>query len=379
MKRFLAVLLGVLFLAPVLCAGVMNLKYLEREKNVAPAIDAETGVIVIKHKNNEVKLLLNYPYVISGGSIIRIDSAPQADNGEIFISEMAYEEITALLTGKKAEAPAIKVQAAVKETSVPDDGIYIKETEVPGPVVKAEAKAKKPEPTPAGTPLTRVTERSPKKDGPKVIILDPGHGGVDPGAVGPSGLYEKDVVLDIALRAEKLIKQQPGVKVLLTRSTDTFVSLKDRAIFANNNRADLFISIHCNASPNRRAKGTRTYIYSRVASSKEAAASAKFENRQVGMFEFLLNDLRKGAYELLSVEMAGNIQHSLVKQLRLKWEPTERAPFYVLSNTNMPSVLVESAFISNRDEEKKLNTPAFREQLAQGIHEGVKEYLERTK
>lgn len=377
MKRFLTAVLGFLFLAPALCAGVMNLKYLEREKNVAPAIDAETGVIVIKNKKNEIKLLLNYPYVISGNTIIRIDSAPQADNGEIFISEMAYEEISALLTGKKAEAPAVKVKAAVKETPVQDDGIYIKETAVPTPVVKAEAK--KPEPTPAGTPLARVGESPPKKDGPKVIIIDPGHGGVDPGAIGPSGLYEKDIVLEIALRAEKLIKQQPGVKVLLTRGTDTFVSLKDRAVYANNNRADLFISIHCNASPNRSAKGTRTYIYSRVASSKEAAASAKFENRQVGMFEFLLNDLRKGAYELLSVEMAGNIQHSLVKQLKLKWEPTERAPFYVLANTNMPSVLVEAAFISNRDEEKKLNTPEFREQLAQGINSGVKEYLERTK
>lgn len=378
MKK-ICVFMAALLVPALLQAGIMNIKYIEREKNVLSATDADTGVITIRNKNAEVRLLLNYPYIISGNSIIRIDSAPQSDGGEIFISKMAYEEIAAILSGGKKETPPVRTVVTQKQEEPEADAPYIREA----PAKKdAAPAARTPESTPVPGQLRqarqpRQAEAQPQGD--KVIILDPGHGGVDPGAIGPSGIYEKDVVLDIALKAERLIRQQPGVRVLLTRKDDTFVSLRDRAVFANNNKADLFISIHCNASPNRKARGTRTYIYSRVASSKEAAASAKFENRQAGMFEFLLNDLRKGLYELLSIEMAGNIQHSLVKKLKLKWEPTERAPFYVLANTNMPSVLVEVAFISNREEEKKLNDSAFRELVAQGINAGVKEYIQRTK
>jgi N-acetylmuramoyl-L-alanine amidase len=165
----------------------------------------------------------------------------------------------------------------------------------------------------------------------------------------------------------------------MTRDDDTFISLKDRAVFANNKDADLFVSIHCNASRSRDAKGTRTYIYSRVASSKDAADAAKAENKSAGALEFLLNDLRKGADEYLSIEAAGNIQHSLVKSLALKWLPTERAPFYVLANTDMPSVLVEAAFISNWAEAGKLSDTNFRDRVAKGIETGIMEYLQKIK
>ncbi|HDQ25472.1 MAG TPA: N-acetylmuramoyl-L-alanine amidase [bacterium] len=120
-------------------------------------------------------------------------------------------------------------------------------------------------------------------------------------------------------------------------------------------------------------------MYSSVASSKEAAAAAKFENRAAGAFEFLLNDLRKNAFEYLSIELAGNIQHSLARSLKLKWMPTERAPFYVLANTAMPSVLVEAAFISNTQEEQMMKGGGFRDKMASGISEGIKKYLETLK
>jgi N-acetylmuramoyl-L-alanine amidase len=174
------------------------------------------------------------------------------------------------------------------------------------------------------------------------------------------------------------LQKQP-VDVVITRDDDTFISLKNRAFFANKKDADLFISIHCNASRSREAKGTRTYIYSRVASSKDAAAAAKAENKSAGALEFLMNDLRKGADEYLSIEAAGNIQHSLIKNLALKWLPTERAPFYVLANTNMPSVLVEAAFISNYSEASKLNDTNFRDKVASGISDGIMEYLQKIK
>jgi len=212
----------------------------------------------------------------------------------------------------------------------------------------------------------------------KLIVLDPGHGGNDPGATGYNGLREKDVVLNVAQLVKRHLKSY-NADVLLTRDTDEFITLKNRAIYANSRKADLFVSIHCNASGNRSASGTRSYIYDRVASSKEAAEAAKFENKNTGALEFLMNDLRKSAYEYLSIEAAGNIQQDLISGLKLKWMPTERAPFYVIANTNMPSVLVEIAFISNPKEEQKLDSPGFKDEVSISIAKGITQYLDKVK
>lgn len=391
MKRIVIALMLLLALG-VVCAApseeLVNLRYLEQEKGVAASYSWDRGEIVLKKNNIEMKLFLNYPYLVCADYSVRLDTPPFTENGSIFIGGYTYDKIVETLENKRvkpasagfvaAQAEAVQKET-VKSAYVPPAGVTpvaAMEKEEPTRIVNSAAvKTPKPEDTPEAI---LVEESAPNKRARKLIVLDPGHGGNDPGAIGPNGLQEKDVVLGVALRVKNYLQQNP-VDVVITRDDDYFVTLKNRAIFANKKDADLFVSIHCNASRSRDAKGTRSYIYSRVASSKDAAEAAKWENKSVGALEFLMNDLRKGADEYLSIEAAGSIQHSLVKSLALKWLPTERAPFYVLANTNMPSVLVEAAFISNYAEASKLNDTVFRDKVAKGISDGIMEYMQKIK
>lgn len=185
----------------------------------------------------------------------------------------------------------------------------------------------------------------------KLIVLDPGHGSIqpggwsDPGAVGPSNLYERDVVLDVAQRLAKKLEAK-GAKVILTRTGDTNLTLAGRAQIANNNNADIFVSIHCDAHTNRSIGGTTTYYYGEVSGQRE---------------------VRK--------KLAMTVQEELVKALGLRNIGIREANFAVLRHTRMPSILVETAFISNPQEEKLLATPEFREKIAEGIFQGIQKYF----
>ncbi len=388
MEKILLAAVLLAFLPPGVMAEpgeeIVSLKYLQMQKGASVSCSWDKGEIRIKKAGVEAKLLLNCPYIICGDSIVRVDTPPFTEGGNIYIGGYTYEAISGILdSGGVNKARVNATAAAVRATATPDNEPPPVLVEKPAAIKTAKLSpvAKKTVPparvkTP--TPAVVVEEKPPQKRARKYIVLDPGHGGNDPGAIGPNNLKEKDAVLAIALRVKDYLRSQP-VEVFITRSSDKYISLKDRAVFANKKDADLFVSIHCNASPSRAVRGTRTYIYSRVASSKEAAAAAKFENKAAGMFAFLLNDLRKNADEYLSIEAAGNIQHCLVKSLGLRWSPTARAPFYVLANTNMPSVLVETAFISNYSEAKKLKDDGFRDKVAKGIADGIGEYLKKIK
>jgi N-acetylmuramoyl-L-alanine amidase len=315
-----------------------------------------------------VYMVINYPFVVSDKKTVRTDFSPYTESGYLYISAMTADKIKSLVSAGTQKEPAaeqvIKPVQAVTALA-PKPTAAVKQTEV----MKEEAVTAE-----ESKPVTTIKKAS----GRKLIVLDPGHGGNDPGAIGFEGLNEKDVVLRVAQRVKDYLKPY-NADVLLTRNTDEFITLKNRAIFANSRKADLFVSIHCNASNNRTASGTRSYIYNRVASSKEAAEAAKFENKNTGAFDFIMNDLRKSAYEYLSIELAGNIQRDLINGLKLKWLPTERAPFYVIANTNMPSVLVEIAFISNPNEENKLKTNEFKDKVANNIALGITQYMEKVK
>jgi N-acetylmuramoyl-L-alanine amidase len=396
MKRIILAAFLILFSAGVMAqpaAEFTNLRYLEQEKGASISYNWDTGEITITKAGVQARIFLNHPCVMSGGSVYRMDTPPFVEGGEIFIGSSASETIAGILDGKPGEhagAPAATAAVTAAATAQEQDNepapvIVEKPTAAPRKQI-----AEKPAPTPTPvvdrippapipvkpTEAAVVEEKPPQKHARKLIVLDPGHGGNDPGAIGPTKLEEKEVVLEVAKQVKKYLSAYP-FDVYITRDDDTFIPLKNRALFANKKDADLFVSIHCNSSPSHEARGTRTYIYSRVASSQEAAEAAKYENRSVGMLDFLLNDLRKGADEYLSIEAAGNIQHSLVKSLALRWEPTARAPFYVLANTNMPSVLVEIAFISNYNEAARLAEAGFRDKIARGITEGIVEYLKK--
>lgn len=218
------------------------------------------------------------------------------------------------------------------------------------------------------------------------IVLDPGHGGKDPGAVGPKGLREKDVVLALARRIKPQLEAR-GYEVLMTRDQDVFVELADRARFANENRADLFVSIHTNASKNRNVRGIETYFLG-VAKDRQSSETAMLENavsevNALSDLEQILHSLMNQNNMWHSSILAETVQDSLHGELNgrygtIKNLGVKQAPFFVLSKTSMPAVLIETAFISNSSAEKLLERSDFRDTLSDSITKGIINYTKRV-
>jgi N-acetylmuramoyl-L-alanine amidase len=223
------------------------------------------------------------------------------------------------------------------------------------------------------------------------IVIDAGHGGHDPGAVGPNSIHEKDVVLDIALKVKKILMKDPMNEVLLTRERDIFIPLEERTAFANRKNADLFVSIHANASANRSAKGIETYLLNwtddeeanRVAARENRISLRKMRemNRQFDAVKVITDDLNRQSKRDESVKLANYIQRSMVFNLddthKVFDHGVKQALFYVLVGAKMPSVLAEVSFISNPEEEKLLSRDSYRMELAKSIAEGVHAYFNR--
>jgi N-acetylmuramoyl-L-alanine amidase len=215
------------------------------------------------------------------------------------------------------------------------------------------------------------------------IVIDAGHGGHDPGTIGRRGLQEKDLVLDVALRLERLVRQELRTDVILTRSTDVFVPLEERTAIANQKEADLFVSVHANASRNPTANGIETY-YLNFAKSPHAEQVAAREN---AISPATLKDLQNLVKAITlnskideSRDLASSIQESMVSGAGEQHEANDRgvhtAPFYVLIGANMPAVLAEIAFVTHPEDEKRLKTPQYRELVARSLLRGLRGYLE---
>ena len=215
------------------------------------------------------------------------------------------------------------------------------------------------------------------------IVVDAGHGGHDTGTIGPNGLQEKDLVLDVALKLGKLLENKLGAEVVYTRDDDTFIPLETRTAIANKEQADLFISIHANSSSDQTARGVETY-YLNFTSSRDALEVAARENAVSEQSIHELQDLVKkiALKEKIeeSREFAADVQKSLYTGLNAK-NPGERnrgvkkAPFVVLIGANMPSILAEISFVSNPRDEKKLKTNLYRQQIAESLYKGVAKYI----
>ncbi len=215
------------------------------------------------------------------------------------------------------------------------------------------------------------------------IVLDPGHGGKDPGAVGPRGLKEKDVTLALAKKVKPLLEEQ-GYTVLMTRDSDVFVQLHERTAFANQNKADLFISIHTNASHSRSVRGIETYFLG-VAKSREASETAMLENaisqQALSDLEKILLDLTRTSNLKQSSVLAESIQENLFGGLAAKYRGlrnlgVKQASFYVLIGAQMPAVLIETSFISNPTGENLLARDDYRNVLARSILKGIEDYAD---
>ena len=222
----------------------------------------------------------------------------------------------------------------------------------------------------------------------QVIVLDAGHGGHDPGAIGPRGLQEKDVVLDITRRVARMLESGPGVKVALTRTGDYFVPLRERAAFANTQRADLFVSIHANAHRVSGSEGVETYFLSSEASDTEARQVAALENGviqlespssrgRMDILKTILWDLAQSEFQAESSRLAETVQDSITFSLGIPNRGVKQAGFYVLGGVAMPAILVEIGFVTNKKEERRLQDSGYREQVARAIYAGLAEYKRR--
>ncbi len=245
---------------------------------------------------------------------------------------------------------------------------------------------------PSGGPVGAMGEspapdaEAPHQKAAFTVVIDAGHGGTEDGARGPSGLLEKEVTLDVARRLRARLQGDSGTEVLLTRDDDRTVGLDERTAIANHARADLFVSIHANSSRRDSAHGSETYFLSYQATDDEARAVAAVENNalrlddgvqgQTGL-EMVLWDLAQSAYLKESSDLAEMIQDRLNDLLGVRNRGIKQAPFRVLMGATMPAVLVEVAFISSPEEEKRLREPAFKDSLAQAVAESVRRFREK--
>jgi N-acetylmuramoyl-L-alanine amidase len=274
---------------------------------------------------------------------------------------------------------------------------------------EVETASVKPPPTPpaSGETGTRSLETSPAKPAPvppkaaaptqsgsrtltrvlglKIgrIVIDPGHGGHDTGTVGPTGLREKDVVLDVGLRLKKLLEQKAGCDVVMTRSDDTFIPLEERTAIANEKAADLFVSIHANASRDRSARGIETY-YLNFTSSPDALEVAARENATSQESVHQLQDLIKKIAMTEKIEESEEFARQLQKQVyrrtsqlsgKQRDRGVKKAPFVVLIGANMPSVLAEISFLTNPRDEKSLRRSDYRQKIAEALYQGILDYV----
>jgi N-acetylmuramoyl-L-alanine amidase len=221
--------------------------------------------------------------------------------------------------------------------------------------------------------------------GVKTIVIDPGHGGLEVGAKGKFGTLEKEITLDISLKLKEIIERNLAYRVVLTRDKDIDVSLENRAAKANNNRAFVFISIHANGFFRKEARGSETYFLNLNATDEEARRLAYLENNssELNMVEgeneddikMILWDMAQSAYLTQSSQLAELIQNELNNLLGTLNRGVKQAPFKVLTGVACPAVLVEMAFISNPDEERKLMKSEFQNKIALAIYRGLTNFF----
>lgn len=219
--------------------------------------------------------------------------------------------------------------------------------------------------------------------GVRTVVIDPGHGGPRPGTIGKSGLQEKEINLGVALALRKLLREKAGLDAVLTRESDVDVTLEDRTVIANQKRADLFVSIHSNAHRDRKRGGVETFFLN-VSPDPSVVELAASENatstKNIGEMKSILQKIVQNSKVQESRELAEMIQRNLVKALSqdlpsIRNLGVKGGPFWVLIGGEMPSVLVEVSHLSNAREEAKLRTKRYQELAAQGIYDGIVEYI----
>jgi N-acetylmuramoyl-L-alanine amidase len=362
------------------------------------------GKITLQKGGVKVRLMLSQPLFLLMGNQDSYPMDPlEMVNGEVGLPPESAEDIfSALLDtdvrwdGDQQTLAAGEVNAkdlrqeilkakAIPASAVPAVTPSKAQTELvlnPGaPVTENEEET--PETETAPPPPPSVVEAERVSDSKKIhirrIIIDPGHGGKDYGASGYDDRYfEKQATLEIANKVAQILQIDPHLEIFMTRKSDRYITLKYRTDFANSLKADLFVSIHCNSNPKSRASGTETYVYGARASNQVAAYQASRENGKNDYKEFILNDLLHNSFSISSHKLADEVDRNIRKNLGQPIRRIQTAPFYVLCRVNMPSILIETAFISNPSEEKKLRSNEWQNKIARSIADGILAYRDKV-
>jgi N-acetylmuramoyl-L-alanine amidase len=281
-----------------------------------------------------------------------------------------FADLPNKIVGAKPLSPAPK-KSVVTQTDESDDDL----APVVNKVTKRAAKTK-----PKAVPFPSVGQRD------IVVVIDPGHGGKDSGANGLNGTHEKDVVLAISRALQNLLQKEPGMRAVLTRRGDYYIGLRERLNIARKDKADMFIAIHADAFKNPYSSGSSVFALSaRGASSEAARWLAEKENYselggvnlddKTDVLRSVLLDLSQTGTISLSLQLGGNLLQELGKISHLHHATVEQARFVVLKSPDIPSVLVETGFISNEDEEDRLGDPIYQQQVAQALLKGIRRYF----
>jgi len=333
-----------------------------------PAADSLGDIATLDREPNAVRATRS-PTTAPVAAVVS-DTTPAAQPGTVLAPAPD-------LTGKHAHTPGAEAKAARAHGITPVD--------TPAPAVHAADPLDPPASVRAAAP-TATGERSMVRAlGLKIgrIVVDAGHGGHDSGTLGPGGIEEKDVVLDVALRLGRLLKQRLGADVIYTRDDDTFIPLETRTAIANKAQADLFLSVHANSSQDSSARGVETY-YLNFTSSADALEVAARENAVSDQSIHQLSDLVKKItlQDKISEsrEFAGDVEQSLYTGLEagnpgFRDRGVKKAPFVVLIGANMPSILAEISFLTNPDDAHQLRDPEYRQRIAESLYKGVAKYI----
>ena len=316
-------------------------------------INDQTEKIIFYVDNKKIKATSDVTFILIEDSLYQLSSKVIKDNNEYYLPiDSFFNIINRLSKDFSAVLSAQRISFSTKKIAV--------------------------------TPNKKVDLTNEKQKWEfKTIVIDAGHGGKDPGAVGYRGTKEKDIALDVAKRLEKKLSKNLNVNIVMTRDEDIFLRLSERTKIANENNGSLFISIHTNAAEDRRASGFETFLIGpnkneaavRVAARENAVLELEGISGQKLTNEDLIKaTIAQSAFASKSEQFASMVQGEIKKRVQSKDRGVKQAGFYVLMGASMPNVLVELGFISNPSEEKKLRSPQYRDQLATAIYRAVEQY-----
>jgi len=316
-------------------------------------INDKTEKIIFYIDDKKIKLTNQIPFIMIDDNLYQLSSNVIKSNNNYYVPAESFFSIVNNLSN------TVSVTLNTNEIN------FSKLTEVSKKTIKVDLRSEK------------------EKWEFKTIVIDAGHGGKDPGAVGYRGTKEKDIALDVAKRLEKKLAKNMKVKIVMTRDEDIFLRLSERTKIANESNGSLFISIHTNAAEDRRASGFETFLIGqnkneaavRVAARENAVLELEGSTGKKLTDEDLIKaTIAQSAFASKSEQFASLVQKEIKKRVQSKDRGVKQAGFYVLMGASMPNVLVELGFISNPSEEKKLRSPQYRDQLATAIYRAVEQY-----